>query len=80
MRRHEYHHCAATTEWIYVNGQIQMTLCGLEAMGEAGWCSLPSRFMERTKGFVVEYSEPVPPKCPDCLAHPDLPLLMLGAV
>lgn len=74
----KYHHCAATPEWV-LNGQmeIQMTLCGLESLGGL-WVSLPDRFMERPKGFLVEYPEPVPPKCPDCLAHPDLPLLLLG--
>jgi hypothetical protein len=74
-----YHHCASTVEWVYVSGhmEIQMTLCGLEAVA---WCSLPDRFIERPKGFQVEYSEPVPPQCPTCLAHPDLPLLLLGAL
>jgi hypothetical protein len=75
-----WHHSAATAEWVYVNGQldIQQTLCGREAI--ALWCSLPIRFMLPIMGFQVEYSEPVPPQCPDCLAHPDLPLLLLGQI
>jgi hypothetical protein len=58
-------HCAASAT------DQSITLCGQKWRL---WCALPDRFL---LGLDDASS---PPPCPECLAHPDFPLLVLGGM
>jgi hypothetical protein len=83
MKDHEkYYHCGDPETGPHLEFQCVYTLCGINIMD----ASLPQLDWDRPGSFMTDWWErdprahPVsmPPRCPECMEHPDFSFLVLG--
>jgi len=67
----KYYHCGADPESQCLDWGSRRTLCGKEIYG-ISW-DFAIHFIEKTHSDFSKL-----PQCPECLNHPDLPLVLLG--